>query len=167
MDNEIIKILILEKLIDVLVPKIIGYYSILNKDCHYIWHPNNMYLEEHTRNNNRYRSVEISIHLNEKFIFKNLEYKHTNISTGMRRRENIPNSTLELKSNNKSQAIQEVCKVVDIYYLTYIGMCAINEIRYLENRDNLHIGSIKEILDIDIHIDIINLNTRRLLIEKT
>jgi hypothetical protein len=183
MDCETVKVLILEKIFNVFAPKITGYYSVLGEHDTYTWVPNINFLPEHHREHHRDSlsdTIYIRISMDKFGNVVNVHFRKTKQVANNRVRrmralavlhaaelEPEPEpEIIELEFKNKQTAVREICKHTDITYLTKIGMSAIKEIKSHENPDNMSIGSIKQILDIKPGVDLNNLETRRVLIEK-
>lgn len=180
MDKETIKILLLEKILDVFAPKIIGYYFFLNNEEKGIsWIPSFSLLPDHLMNVYDNYSIRIIVH-NDLCTGK-LNYSFTKTIYGERRdffrfndpltrhRHNndiIVNEVFEFESNNTKDIIKKIINHVDISYLTKIAANSMKEIEQYENEDNMSIGTIKKILGIHPNIDLQNLDTRKVLTEK-
>jgi|ERR1035437_7056080 DNA-directed RNA polymerase subunit K/omega len=170
MDTETIKILILEKIINVFAPKITGYYIILNRgQDFYTWIPNFNYIEESFKDSNTLIDVNIYITMDKANNFVSVRFRkvtQTENYSAIRHTERQQPEIIEFIFKNTKTAIREISKLVNVAYLTKIGISAMNEIENFENPENLLIGSIKKILDINPNIDLLNLNTRKVLLEK-
>jgi hypothetical protein len=184
MDCETIKLLILEKLFNVFVPKLFNYYSILDsKKNEYSWGPNfNLLAEPHRIN--YLNTIHFTILGNKtleifKIHFSKINNQQRVYNQNRRMADlyvrhvydqpvvgNVIEENIQLEFENKQIAIKEICKHVDLNYLIKVGMCAINEIKNHDSNDCMSIGAIKTILDINPEVNLYNLETRKILIEK-
>lgn len=181
MDNSTAKKLILEKIFNVFAPKIIGYVNILHEEKKQTWRPNLFYIDSDLRQHDSDVSIYIDITLfnNNKNNFKINFTKTTHNNNHDRRRithrmlelagrpaePEIAPIVIEFEFNDTKKAIKEICKHVDLSYLIKLGISAKKEIDSYENPNNMAIGSIKEILGINLDVDLFNLETRQVLLE--
>jgi hypothetical protein len=173
MDSDTAKELVLLKLLDEFVPKIVNCYSILSEEQDsYTWSPNFFLIEENQRMIDSDITINIHITLNkfncfEKINFRKTKYQHNHHfrRIAAAAADIAPPEITEFELTNKEKSIKEICKHVDLKYLIKIGICAMNEISNHENPANFSIGSLKKILNIKSDIDITNLETRKLLLE--
>lgn len=180
MDNETAKILILEKLFDELVPKIASYNILFQEgvDC-YTWFPNFHYLNERIRESGA-EEIRIQVSINAFGKFESAHLIKTNHHEAPQHRrmrmlaraavggvvEEIPApDVVEKKFFKKEEAIKTISKDINLSFLIKIGMCAKREIDAYEDRENALIGSLKEVLGFNPDVDILNLETRRILTE--
>lgn len=168
MDSETIKKLILTKLFDELVPKLFNYWNILGISRS-SWSPDIRQFGETS-----YRDIEINISVRENGDFINCHFQKKTEDPNARRprpfrREAIavyvPEILLDVNFNKKETAIKEICKNVDVRYITLCGMAAISEIEIHDDIDKMSIGAIKKILGINMNVDLENLETRKVLLE--
>lgn len=183
MDNETAKILILEKLFNELVPKIASYYLLFKEEDidSFVWYPNYFYLEERLRESNPIVfGIKVTIdkfgQIEEINLTKTNHHEHPHQRRyrmlaraavgGAVPVEPIPEpEVVEKKFSTKEEAIKTISKDVSLLFLTKVGMCAKKEINAYEDKNNAMIGSLKEILDLSPDINILNLETRRILTE--
>jgi len=180
MDAENIKILILEKLFNDIVPKIISSEKIFNPD-------RNDWMFFKTNNDegdNIITNFSISIFLDN---IGNFELCEINIHQQRRIRHNnrrlamlaglpqfyeenndneleLTNSNEEFK--NKNSAIKKLCDIMSLRATIDLGHSAMKELDRINSVDGMHIGTIRSILNIPQSLDITNLETRKVLLEK-
>ena len=171
MDNETVKELILEKLFNDLVPKLIGYYRIISPERD-LWTSNMWYLDKKAELLQMGYDTYLTISTDEKGDFKDCSLSRIQ-NLNLRNRpyhqdilmQYEPEQQLVLNFDNKKTAIKEMCKIFDIQHLIKFGMCAIKEIEAHEDNSNISIGAIKTILGFKPDTDLINLETRKILTE--
>lgn len=181
MDAEEIKILILEKIFNDTIPKII----ISNK----IFKPDNnnwtFFKNDEEEGLNVITDFWISIFLDD---FGNIESCNINITQQRRIRQNIqrfimlaeiPNVVnnigdegLELiisneEFKNKNLAIKKLCENMNLKSVINLGQTVTKQLELINSIDGMHVGTIKHILNIPENLDITNLETRKVLLEKS
>lgn len=177
MDCETVKILVLRKILNVFVPKIFNYITILKGPDIYSWQPNYYYFKEHQR---AYSQSDITFNLIVERHSDGSGLKINFIKTinngvrnnPLRRIGIIPfegenqTETITFSFNKIENAISTIIKHLTITDLNRIDLAALCEIESHDNPDNMSIGTIKEILGISSNVDLLNLETRRVLLER-
>lgn len=181
MDCETVKILILRKILSVFVPKIFNYHTLLNGPNTYSWQPNYYLLDEHQRPS-EYSDISTTFiierhsdggELKIDFI-KTIHHGGRNRPRGRfpfrRLEEEIEEENrvenINFSFNKIESAIPTIIKHLDVRDLNRMGLAAMLEIDTHENPKNLSIGTIKTILGIHTDVDLLNLETRRVLLER-
>jgi len=180
MDNETVKILILEKLFNVLMPKISSYRNILYTDSVVCWSPNLYYIEEIHRGTEEEYIENIQINFNENNCVETITYTKTfnnqhydyaramrlaGMGRGIDVEYPIP-QPITIIFNSVKIAIKEITKLTNIKFLTKITICALKEIEIMDDPNNFSIGAIKEILNIHPDLNLSDIETRKVLLEK-
>lgn len=187
MDCETVKILMLKKILNVFVPKIFAYNTILNGPNTYAWQPNFYFLSEHQRPSD-YSGISINIVVNRHSDGSDLKIDFTKTiqrealqplaarrggvfpffagaAAGNAEEENRI-ERINLSFNKIESAITAIIKHLDVKDITRIALCAMSEVHSHENPENMSVGTIKKILDIHTDVDLLNLETRRVLLER-
>lgn len=68
---------------------------------------------------------------------------------------------------DKQSAINFISKQIDIDSLITIGLNLLQALEQLENVNSKHIGAIKKILGLSSNVDLINIQSRKILLEKS
>lgn len=171
MDSETVKRLILEKLFNEFIPKLIGYYKLLSPEVNY-WRPSFFILQGNAGDLSQEEyevNLNVTTNVDRTFerctIYRRRKMSYQQIMLG--EFNNVPENVLDLNFNNKNTAINELCKILDNSYVLKLGMCALQEIENHELPGNCSVGDIKKILGFNPNIDLNNLETRKVLLEKT
>lgn len=180
MDAENIKILILEKLFNDIIPKIISSEKIFNPDRN-DW---SFFKTNNDEGDNVITNFSISIFLDN---LGNFESCSINIHQQRRIRQNIRrlamlgelpqfyeennNNELELTNsneefNNKDLAIKKICELMNLKSVIHLGQSEKKQLDIINSVDGMHLGTIRNILNIPENLDITNLETRKVLLEK-
>jgi len=181
MDAENIKILILEKLFNDIIPKLISSEKIFNPDRN-DW---SFFKTNNDEGDNIITNFSISIFLDN---LGNFESCSINIHQQRRIRHNnnrrlamiagLPqfyeennDNELELinsneEFNNKDLAIKKISEFMNLKSVIYLGQSAKKELDVIDSVDGMHLGTIRSILNIPENLDITNLETRKVLLEK-
>ena len=180
MDAETIKILILEKLFNDIIPKIISSDKIFHSDRNN-W---SFFETNNDEGDNIITNLSISIFLDN---LGNFESCNINIHQRRRMRHNnrrlamlagLPqfyeennDNELELinvneEFNNKDLAIKKICEFMNLKSVIHLVQSAKKELDSINSTDGMHIGTIRNILNIPENLDITNLETRKVLLEK-
>ena len=181
MDAETIKILILEKLFNDTIPKIISSDKIFHPDRN-DWRffktnndeevnniITNFSISIFVDNLGNFESCGINIHQQRRMPHNN---RRLAMLAGLPQfyEENNDNE-LELTNsneefNNKDLAIKKLCDNMNLKYVIHLGQSAKKELDSINSVDGMHLGTIRNILDIPKNLDITNLETRKVLLEK-
>ncbi len=177
MDCETVKILILRKILNVFVPRIFNYHTLLNGPNIYSWQPNFHYLDEHQRPC-EYSDIKTTLTIQQhsdgselKIDFSKTTLNEVrNVPTRLRGRlpnddENRP-EIITFSFNKIDSAVSTIVKHLDVRDLNRIGLAAMAEISSHDNPNNMSVGTIKAILGIHADVDLLNLETRRVLLER-
>lgn len=72
---------------------------------------------------------------------------------------------IEINFTDKNLAIKTICEHLNLKTIMNLGLKATKDIDFLEDENNLSVGTLRKILGISKETDINNLETRKLLIE--
>ena len=172
MDAETIKVLILEKLFNDTIPEIANLNKLFNPNQNNWTFSNNNDAE----GGNVITCLAFSIYLDN---FGNFELCNVSILQYIRERGHLAmlagfqdnNNGVELinsneEFNNKDLAIKKLCDNMNLQSIIQLGHSAKKELERINSADGMHIGTIRNILDIPKNLDITNLETRKVLLEK-
>ena len=180
MDAETIKVLILEKLFNDIVPKIISSEKIFNPDRNdwMFFKTNNdegdniitnFSISIFVDNLGNFESCGINIHQQRRMPHNN---RRLAMLAGLPQfyEENNDNE-LELTNsneqfNNKDLAIKKICEFMNLKSVIHLGQSAKKQLDIINSVDGMHLGTIRNILNIPEGLDIANLETRKVLLEK-
>jgi len=180
MDNEDIKILILEKLFNDTIPKIIISDRIFNPDKN-DW---SFFRNDEDEGKNIITALAFSVSLDNSGNFKScniIKHQHVRMRHNNRRLAllagamllnndaeplgvELENSSEEFK--DKNLAIKKLCKNMGLKFIMVLGQSATKELERINSADGMHVGTIKNILNLSENLDITNLETRKVLLEK-
>ncbi len=170
MDSETVKRLILEKLFNEFIPKLIGYYRLLSPEKDQ-WNPNFFLLKENIRLNTDGYEIYFYVAINKDGFFERCTVSKIRVRASLghimlEHLQRVEPETLDFNFDNKNTAINELCRILNNSYVLKLGMCALQEIENHEVPENCSVGAIKKILGLSPNMDLNNIETRKVLLEK-